>query len=95
LQTTAELDAEGRYRFSFEEAVARGSYRIYAGSDIDNDRFICGAGETCGAWPTRDRPEDLLVDRDITGLDFDLAIEASFDIEMQQRDVASSLERGP
>ncbi len=95
LQTTAQLDAEGRYRFSFEETVGRGSYRIYAGSDIDNDLFICGAGETCGAWPTRDRPEDILVDRDMSGLDFDLVTEANFDIETRHQDAANGIQRGP
>ena len=95
LQTTAQLDAEGRYRFSFDDSVGRGSYRVYAGSDIDNDKFICGAGETCGAWPTRDRPEDILVDRDMLGLDFDLVTESDFDIETRHHDAANGIQRGP
>jgi serine protease len=75
--------------------VKAGNYRIFAGSDIDNDFVICGAGETCGAWPTRDRPEEILVDRDISGLDFDLVTEANFDAEGQLEGASDKIRRGP
>ena len=95
LQTTASMDGEGRFRYSFNNVVKAGNYRIFAGSDIDNDFVICGAGETCGAWPTRDRPEEILVDRDISGLDFDLVTEANFDAEGQLEGASDKIRRGP
>ncbi len=95
LQTTASLDGDGRFRYSFDNVVKGGSYRIFAGSDIDNDFVICGAGETCGAWPTRDRAEEILVDRDMDGFDFDLVTEANFDVEGQREGAAEKIQRGP
>jgi serine protease len=52
--------------------VPQGEYRLYAGSDIDNDDNICGAGETCGAYPSLDNTVLLTIDSDRGGLDFDL-----------------------
>jgi serine protease len=82
-EARVRIGTDGRFRYSFEQQVTAGSYRIYAGSDIDNDLVICGPGETCGAWPTRERADDLRVDGDIGGLDFDLGTEANFVIEQQ------------
>ena len=47
-----------------------GTYEIWAGTDNDNDLFICDAGETCGAWPSLDFPEFLEITGDLDGLDF-------------------------
>src|SRR5690606_18004710 len=53
--------------------VAPGSYRIYAGSDIDVDGLICGAGETCGAYPSLGAEQIIrITDRNVTGRDFPL-----------------------
>jgi len=40
----------GSYTFTFQ-AVAPGTYQIFAGTDIDNDGYICGTGESCGVYP--------------------------------------------
>ena len=42
------------------EAVELGEYILVVGSDMDNDGFICDAGEACGAFPTlnNDRSAD-------------------------------------
>ena len=40
----------GSYSYTFP-AVAPGTYQIFAGTDIDNDGFICAAGEACGVYP--------------------------------------------
>jgi len=61
----------GSYSYRFED-VAPGEYEIIAGSDADNDLFVCDAGEACGAWLTTDQPILLQVDRDISALDFDV-----------------------
>jgi len=63
----------GRYPFRFTN-VAPGDYRLVAGSDMDDDGFLCDAGEACGAFRTLDEPETLIVSPEtadsLTGLDF-------------------------
>ena len=54
---------DGRYDFSFP-SLAAGRYQVFAGSDADNDLFICDAGEACGAWLTTDQPGEIHLDRD-------------------------------
>lgn len=50
--------------------VPAGEYLIVAGTDYDNDGFICDEGEVCGEYLTRDQPIVVTVDRDLSGLDF-------------------------
>ncbi|MFM8980473.1 MAG: S8 family serine peptidase, partial [Planctomycetia bacterium] len=38
-----------------------GTYLLYAGTDLDNDGFICGTGEWCGAWPVASDPQPITV----------------------------------
>jgi serine protease len=59
----------GRYDYRFDQ-VPRGRYEIVAGSDADNDLFICDSGEACGAWLTIDRPIQLQPESDLQDLDF-------------------------
>lgn len=66
----AEADASGgtyQYRLG---AARPGDYEIVAGTDFDNDQFICDAGESCGAYPTLDHPGAITVDADREGIDF-------------------------
>ncbi len=65
----AALPDAGVYRFNFD-AVPAGQYQLLAGSDLDNDLFICDAGEACGAWLTTDQPILIDLDRDLRELDF-------------------------
>ena len=62
----------GGYRFQFP-AAPTGRYQVAAGTDLDNDLFICDAGEACGAYLTIDQP--LLLDIDSDRSDIDIAIE--------------------
>ena len=56
----AETDArKGRYDFSIE--LEEGDYILVAGTDLDNDGFICGNGEACGMYPTLGRPDVISV----------------------------------
>jgi serine protease len=57
------------YPFQFID-VQEGEYEISAGTDSDNDLFICDAGEACGAWLTVDQPIRIPVDADVSGLNF-------------------------
>lgn len=69
--TVAEaiVDAEnGQYNFGFE-VVPAGEYILVAGSDIDNNGFICEAGEACSEYPTNGLPQPIAKGSDpISGL---------------------------
>lgn len=70
-QQVAVVATGGQYPFAFDEVPADGAYLVVAGTDFDNDGFICDGGEACGAFPTLDQPaplSDLSGDR--TNLDF-------------------------
>ena len=51
-------------------SVAAGQYRIAAGTDSNNDNFLCDAGEACGFYRTLDSPDTIVVNSDQTDLDF-------------------------
>jgi serine protease len=57
------------YPFQFINVPA-GEYELVAGTDADNDLFICDAGEACGAWLTVDQPIRITVNGDVPGLNF-------------------------
>jgi serine protease len=59
----------GEYAFSMAN-VAAGQYQIIAGTDSDNDNFLCDGGEACGAYRTLDSPDVILINSDRTDLDF-------------------------
>jgi serine protease len=62
----------GRYLFRFEE-IPPGTYEIYAGTDSDNDGFICDPGEACGIYRSLSFEAPTLVtvgEQDRTALDF-------------------------
>ncbi len=60
----------GQYAFTFVD-VPPGDYEMIAGTDADNDLFICDAGEACGAYLTLDQPSDItVVDANLSGIDF-------------------------
>jgi len=61
--------ANGEYDYAFTN-VGAGQYWIYAGSDPDNDRLICEAGEACGAFRTLDAPQVVTINGQRTDLDF-------------------------
>ena len=50
--------------------VFEGDYYIQAGSDSDNDFFICDGGESCGAYFGLDNQVMVTVDSDIADIDF-------------------------
>ena len=60
-------EADYPYRFS---GIPAGEYQIIAGTDTDNDLFICDAGEACGAWLTTDQPIQIELDSNLTDLNF-------------------------
>ncbi len=60
----------GCYSFEFSSLSYGDTYVIYAGTDPDNDGFICEDGEACGAYISLDQPVTLEIVGDLTGLDF-------------------------
>ena len=65
--------ADGEYRFALPEVLA-GRYQIFAGTDIDNDLFICDPGEACGAYLTIDQPLTVEFNGDRDDLDFPIEL---------------------
>lgn len=57
--------SDGYYRFRFNN-VAKGSYYLMTGSDINNDTQICDPGESCGQYPTLDHPRMIEITSDST-----------------------------
>ena len=65
-----ELSGEsGLYRYHFQDIPA-GSYELHAGTDTDNDFFICDAGEACGSYLTTDQPIVIELEEEARDIDF-------------------------
>jgi serine protease len=75
-QITASVYA-GNYNYRFIDVPA-GDYIIAAGSDFNNDGFICDVGEACGAYLTSDRPITLKVKETRFGIDFNTGFDVNF-----------------
>ena len=60
----------GVYTYSFTDLSYGDQYVIYAGTDPNNDDYICDEGEICGAYLSLDEPAVLTVQSDLEGLDF-------------------------
>ena len=67
----------GRYSYSFTQ-VPVGTYRIFSGSDNNNDGFICDAGESCGSFLTLTQPTDIRLSEDLSLSDFPSSYAAGF-----------------
>ena len=66
MQVTAN---NAQYLFSIADVPA-GSYQIVAGSDSNNDGFICDSGEACGVYRDVDSPETVILSAPRTDLNF-------------------------
>ena len=65
-----EADFNGTaYEYQFT-GVGRGDYLLIAGTDANNNFFICDPGEACGSFPTLDLSQVIDLTRDLTGIDF-------------------------
>ena len=71
LETIEVLEAgaeSGSYSFRFED-IDEGEFLIIAGTDSDYDFLICDPGEACGAFPTTESIQSVIVESD-RSLDF-------------------------
>jgi len=78
--TVAQAEANasgGLYPFVFGNVPA-GLYYVVAGTDSDDDDFICDDGEACGAYPTLGLPTPLSIAGNRPGIDFT----AGFDVRL-------------
>ncbi len=67
----------GGYAYSFTNIPA-GTYKIFAGTDSNNNFFIGDSGEAYGAYLTLDQPVAITISDDQSGLDFDSNFVVSF-----------------
>lgn len=67
---------EGAYRFHFGQ-VKEGRYELFVGSDMNNDLFICDAGEACGGYRTLFDPDQIELDRPRRGLQVNVSFSPS------------------
>ena len=80
------------YPFEFNN-VPPGEYEIVAGTDADNDLFICDAGEACGAWLTVDQPIRITLNSDQSGLNFPVEYLVSLPIGADAATSATGLDK--
>ena len=80
----------GEYAFTFVDAPP-GDYQVVAGTDANNDLFICDAGEACGAYLTIHQPSDItVVDADVSAIDFAIGHTAADGIGGQSQNSGAS-----
>jgi len=81
-----ETTVSDGYAFNFTNVPA-GSYLLYAGTDMDDNRYVDDEGEAFGGYPVTSDPETLEASSDLSGLSF----RVNYLINIQ---IASSAGRG-
>ncbi|WP_416395341.1 S8 family serine peptidase [Allohahella sp. A8] len=81
--------SNGFYDFAFN-GIPAGNYQVYAGSDIDNDGFICDTGEACAAFPLRNLPDIIRLDGNRNDIDFGTGFEDDIAAEGSSSDALLS-----
>jgi len=74
--------SNGLYNYSIGNVPA-GTYHIYAGSDPDNDTFICDTAEACGAYLTLENPAIITVDGNLSGRNFNVQYNVNVPLQSQ------------
>jgi len=69
----------GVYSYRFNGVKSGGNYRIIAGTDFNNDSYICDAGEACGAYLTLSQQ---LVLEDVSSSKSDLNFITGFRVQL-------------
>lgn len=76
---------EGQYAYHFDD-VPIGDYYIAAGSDINNDTYVCELGESCGFYPSIGEETIVRVDGDKDDLNFPAGLTPSIGSESTDAD---------
>lgn len=58
--SSALLAIDGQYSYDVT-GLKKGRYTVSTGSDLDLDNIICDSGESCGQYPTLDRPTTITI----------------------------------
>ncbi|MEH6590414.1 MAG: S8 family peptidase [Halioglobus sp.] len=82
----------GRFEFEFRD-VPPGNYQILAGTDADNDLFICDPGEACGAYLTIDQPIEIDLDTDLGDLQFSVDYQVNIPAISSLNDAVPTIRR--
>ncbi len=69
--------SNGAYTYHFSN-IPGGTYSLFSGADNNNNNLICEAGESCGAYLTLSRPREIVLDRDLSGIDFNVGFDTEF-----------------
>lgn len=87
------MAVNGRYQYQFNDVSfsAGQEYFIMAGSDLNNDFFICDPGEACGAYFSLGSMRTVDSSGPFTGLDF----MAGFDAGIQINSTEKGAQRSP
>lgn len=76
---------EGQYAYYFED-VPIGDYYIAAGSDINNDTYVCDLGESCGFYPSMGEEAVIRVDNNRDDLNFPAGLTPIIGLESSAAD---------
>ncbi len=92
LETVSEAVTSAREGYRYETgAFPAGEYLIVAGTDRNDDGFICDAGEACGIYPLFDSP--LLLEMEGEMRDLDFAVSYEFSVGANQGSNSANVER--
>jgi serine protease len=67
---TGSEGGNGLYEFEFSGLSYGDTYLLYAGTNPNNNIYICEDGEACGAYRSLDKPIELEIVQDESGIDF-------------------------
>lgn len=61
--SSALIANDGKYLYQVN-GIKKGRYFVSSGSDLDFDNLICDAGESCGQYPTLEKPIEVVISED-------------------------------
>jgi serine protease len=71
--SAALIANQGLYTYEVLD-LKKGNYTVSTGSDLDLDFIICDAGESCGQYPTVDRPIIVTISEQQPDLDINMSV---------------------
>jgi serine protease len=71
--SAALIANQGLYTYNVL-GLKKGDYTVSTGSDLDLDFIICDAGESCGQYPTVDRPIIVTISEEQPNLDINMSV---------------------